>query len=65
MITLNQSTKTDQNYAIWILTGLLFILTPDVYEDIANDVEELFDTANYNNNRPFPIGKNKKSNWSF
>ena len=37
----------------------------DIYEDIANDVEEWFDTSNYDNNRPLPIGKNKKSNWSF
>ena len=44
---------------------VIHINTKYVYEDIANDVEELFDTANYNNNRPFPIGKNKKSNWSF
>ena len=35
------------------------------YEDTANDVEEWFDTSNYDNNRPLPIGKNKKSNWSF
>ena len=39
---------------------VIHINTNDVYEDIANDVEEWFDTANYNNNRPFPIGKNKK-----
>ena len=32
----------------------------DIYEDIANDVEEWFDTSNYDNNRPLPIGKNKK-----
>ena len=32
----------------------------DFYEDIANDVKEWFDTSNYDNNRPIPIGKNKK-----
>ena len=31
----------------------------DFYEDIANDVKEWFDTSNYGNNRPLPIGKNK------
>ena len=30
------------------------------YEDIANDVENRFDTSNYEVNRPLPMGKNKK-----
>ena len=35
----------------------------DFYRDIANDVEKRFDTSGYSkdNNRPLPIGKNKKS----
>ena len=32
----------------------------DTDEDIANDVEERFDTSNYEVNRPLPKGKNKK-----
>ena len=36
------------------------IKTDDFYEDIANDAKEWFDTSNYDNNRPLPIGKNKK-----
>ena len=36
------------------------IKTEDFYKDIANDVEERFDTSNYEINRPLPIGKNKK-----
>ena len=34
----------------------------DFYADIADDVEERFNTSNYNNDvaRPLPIGKNKK-----
>ena len=61
MISLNQSTETKQNYATWIMTALLFIIKPNIfYEDIANDVKEWFDTSNYDNNRPIPIGKNKK-----
>ena len=30
------------------------------YKDIANDVEDRFDTSNYEVNRPLPMGKNKK-----
>ena len=64
MITLNQSIKAKQNYATWILTAI-YVKTEDFYEDIANDVKEWFHTSNYDNNRLLPIGKNKKSNWSF
>ena len=32
----------------------------DFYEDIANDVENRFDTSTYEVNRPLPMGKNKK-----
>ena len=38
------------------------IKTEDFYKDIASDVESWFDTSNYDkkDNRPLPIGKNKK-----
>ena len=36
------------------------IETKDFYEDIANDVEEWFDTSNYDDNGLLPTGKNKK-----
>ena len=38
------------------------IKTEDFYTDIADDVEEMFDTSGYDNKdaRPLPIGKNKK-----
>ena len=36
------------------------IKTEYFYKDIAEDVEARFDTSGYTNNRPFPIGKNKK-----
>ena len=41
---------------------VIYIKTEDFYEDIANDVEIWFDTSNYveNDERPLPIGKNKK-----
>ena len=32
----------------------------DFYKDIENDVENRFDTSNYEVNRPLPMGKNKK-----
>ena len=31
-----------------------------LHKDIANDVENRFDTSNYEVNRPLPTGKNKK-----
>ena len=36
------------------------IKTKDYYKDIANDVEDRFDSSNYEVNRPLPTGKNKK-----
>ena len=36
------------------------IKTEDFYADIADDVEERFDTSGYCLNRPLPIGLNKK-----
>ena len=36
------------------------IKTEVFYADIANDVEERFDTPGYVPDRPLPIGKNKK-----
>ena len=40
---------------------VMHIKTNDFYKDIASDVENRFDTSNYEVNRPFfPIGKNKK-----
>ena len=39
---------------------IINIKTNDFSEDIANDVENRFDTSNYEVNRPLPMGKNKK-----
>ena len=36
------------------------IKTNDFYKDISNDVDNKFDTSNYEVKRPLPIGKNKK-----
>ena len=42
---------------------VIYVITEDFYEDIANDVERWFDTSNYDENktgkRPLPIGKDK------
>ena len=65
MTILNQSTKTKQNYATWILIVLFLIQKTDseyFFEDINNDVQRCFDTSNYeqNDKRPLPVGMNKK-----
>ena len=39
---------------------IIDIKTEDFYKDIANDVEERFDTSNYEVDRSLPTGKNKK-----
>ena len=39
---------------------IMHIKTEDFYKDIANDVEQRFDTSNYKVNTPLPRGKNKK-----
>ena len=39
---------------------IMNIKTNDFYKDISNDVENRFDTPNYEVNRPLPTGKNKK-----
>ena len=39
---------------------VIHIKTEDVYKDIADDVEKIFDTSNYEINRPLPKGKDKK-----
>ena len=50
-----------QNYVIWILIALLFILkTEDFYKDIAGDVKNRYDTSNYEADRPLLKGMNKK-----
>ena len=39
---------------------IMSIKTNDFYKDIANDVEKIFDTSNYECSKPLPTGKNKK-----
>ena len=62
MIILNQNIKTMQNYVIWTLTALLFILKPKNFIKIliANDAKGRYDTSNYKVDRPLPKGMNKK-----
>ena len=57
-------TKYNDNVKLCYMDTVSFIMnikTNDFYEDIANDVENRFDTSNYEVNRPLPTGKNKKS----
>ena len=42
---------------------VMHIKTNDFYKAIASDVENRFDTSNYEVNIPLPTGKNKKSHW--
>ena len=41
---------------------VMYTKTEDFYKDLASDVERWFDISNYHkkDNRPLPIGKNKK-----
>ena len=39
---------------------IIDIKTKDFYKNIANDIDERFDTSNYERDRPLPTGKNKK-----
>ena len=55
--------KYDNNVKLCYMDTDSFIMnikTNDFYEDISNDVENRFDTSNYEVNRPLPTGKNKK-----
>ena len=53
--------KYDNNVKLCYVDTDSFIMNikmNDFYEDIANDVENGFDTSNYEVNRPLPMGKN-------
>ena len=54
--------KYDNNVKLCYMDTDSFIMnikTNDFYKDIANDVENRFDTSNYEVNRPLSMGKNK------
>ena len=40
------------------------VKTKYIYNNISKDVKKRFDTSNYEVDRPLPIRKNKKVNWS-
>ena len=55
--------KYDNNVKLCYMDTDSFIMdikANDFYKDVANDVENRFDTSNYEVNRPLPMGKNKK-----
>ena len=41
---------------------IVYIKTNDIYKDVAEDVENRFDTSNYELDRPIPKEKKKKVN---
>ena len=54
--------KYDNNIKLCYIDTDSFIMnikTNNFYKDIANDVENRFDTSNYEVNRPLPMGRNK------
>ena len=55
--------KYDNNVKLCYMDTDSFIMNikaNDFYKDISNDVEDRFDTSNYEVNSPLPTGKNKK-----
>ena len=42
------------------ISFIMYKKTEDIYKDIVEDVENRLDTSNYELNRPFPKGKNRK-----
>ena len=55
--------KDDDNVKLCYMdtdSSIMHIKTEDFYNNIANDDKKRFDTSNYDVNRPFPTGKNKK-----
>ena len=55
--------KYDNNIKVCYMhtdSFMMNIKTNDFYKDIASDVENRFDTSNYEVNRPLPMGRNKK-----
>ena len=55
--------KYDNNVKLCYMDTDSFIMnikTNDFYEDIASDVDNRFDTSNYEVNRPLLMGRNKK-----
>ena len=41
-------------------SSINYIKTEDLYEDIADDVQKIFDASNYDSDRPLPKRMNKK-----
>ena len=56
MIVLSQNIKTMQNYVIWILTALLFILKLKIFIKMfhKDDVKNRYDISDYEVDRPLP-----------
>ena len=57
-----KKTKVKMNKPIYLglLSFIMNIKTNDFYKDISDDVDNRFDTSNYEVKRPLLMGKNKK-----
>ena len=45
---------------IWLqICFIVYVKTDDIYQEIAKEVENRFDTSNYELDRPLPKGKGK------
>ena len=56
MSVLSQNIKTMQNYVIWILTALVFILKLKIFIKMfhKDDVKNRYDISDYEVDRPLP-----------
>ena len=66
-IILDQGIRIILNYAIWIQTGLLFILKPNIFMKtlLVMLKNGLTPQTTVKMIRQLPIDKNKKNNWFF
>ena len=60
MIILNQNIKTMQNCYVDTDNFISHPKTEDSYKDIADDLKNIYDTSNYEVDRPLRKGMNKK-----
>ena len=60
------NSKYDEKAKLWYMdtnSFIVYIITADLYKDIAEDLETRFYTSNYELERPLPKKENEKSNW--
>ena len=60
------NSKYGEKAKLWYMdtnSFIVYIITADVYKDIAEDLETSFYTSSYELERPLPKKENEKSNW--